>query len=205
MNYPEFIYPNLYISANEASRQNQKYYFILIFCEYVSLTISAVLSSNFFKSSLYFSAATLVLFFSLLIFIIRTAIKPEKNWYQNRALAESIKTSTWRYIMRAEPFHNKNLDDARSNFAAYLKNILKSNRFLGRDISNTPADKDQITKEMDAIRSMIVNDRHKYYLKYRISEQRSWYSKKAIQSKKYFTLLSCIAFGVYFLLYFCHY
>ncbi|HCB7267327.1 TPA: SLATT domain-containing protein, partial [Escherichia coli] len=28
--------------------------------------------------------------------------KPEKEWYGCRALAESIKTSTWRYMMRAE-------------------------------------------------------------------------------------------------------
>ncbi|WP_238833274.1 DUF4231 domain-containing protein [Vibrio vulnificus] len=32
--------------------------------------------------------------------------KYEKTWYNGRAVAESIKTSTWRYTMRAVPFED---------------------------------------------------------------------------------------------------
>src|SRR5690606_15189811 len=30
--------------------------------------------------------------------------KPDRIWYNARAVAESVKTLTWRYMMRAEPF-----------------------------------------------------------------------------------------------------
>ncbi|MCV5359976.1 DUF4231 domain-containing protein, partial [Escherichia coli] len=55
------------------------------------------------------------------------SVRPEKLWYGGRAVAESIKTITWRYVCRAEPFQG---DDqvARKDFHHTLKAIIEQNR-----------------------------------------------------------------------------
>ena len=48
----------------------------------------------------------LLFFISGLITVVIQLLKKEKDWYAGRALAESVKTLSWRFIMCAEPYEH---------------------------------------------------------------------------------------------------
>ena len=112
-------------------------------------------------------------------------MKPEQDWYKGRALAESIKTSCWRYCMRAEPFGDAdNLAVRRADFRNYLRSILDANRHIGERLPADDAANDQITRSMEVTRSYDLHKRMQLYEEYRIRDQRSWYAIKASRNRR---------------------
>ncbi|WP_257788651.1 DUF4231 domain-containing protein [Shewanella psychrophila] len=111
--------------------------------------------------------------------------KYEKTWYNGRAVAESIKTSTWRYSMRATPFEDASrIQIPKSEFRSMLSNILKNNRELGESIGEHEDTGDQITSEMNRIRMLSTKERLDFYVEHRVDDQRLWYTKKAAYNKR---------------------
>lgn len=177
-------YPALYTGANDLSNNSQSTYLNLLRWEYGLLVVAAAIAmvshpSKFVQvihGLLFIALAALLLF--------RAKSKPEEDWYKGRALAESIKTLTWRYCMRAAPFQDANdVRIVRAHFRNQLKEILESNRHIGDRIPPNSAAEDQITQIMDEVRSLSLSERRAYYLKERIKEQRTWYVTKASDNK----------------------
>lgn len=162
-----------------------------------------------------------IISFVLFVIIIFTTIyqrvkRYDRTWYNGRAVAESLKTRTWRFVMRAEPYYdNSNINNVKHFFIADIREIFDQNRELSAELIGDWEMDDTITQSMLEIRAMDYKERLNYYIKYRINEQRLWYYKKAKYNKnigKYwfyglvcfyflilvFTLLS-IAYDLYFL------
>ena len=68
--------------------------------------------------------AAIVLLGSIVAKYIAKQRADEKEWFDGRAVAESVKTLSWRYMMRLEPFE----DDATSDhkFMEELNSILET-------------------------------------------------------------------------------
>ena len=180
-----FGYPALYGSASQLSAKSQTSYLQLIRGEYCLLILAAILSLDLSKKPLYFIAYALVFLASLAILIMRTWRKPEQDWYKGRALAESIKTSCWRYCMRAEPFGDADsVAVRRAEFRNHLRAILNANRHIGDRIPPDEAANDQITATMEGTRALPLEGRKTFYEIHRIREQRRWYARKASANKK---------------------
>lgn len=117
--------------------------------------------------------------------------RPDRDWYASRAVAESIKTITWRYISRAEPFNNSD-DSDRTGFKRKLKAIIEQNQDIAGLFTSNLASV-QITDEMEMRRSKQMTARMDFYKSKRIIEQQNWYASKASQNeksvKKFFMLL----------------
>jgi hypothetical protein len=167
-------YPALYTCADAGSTEKQSWYFTLILAEYTLLGAAAILSMT---SD--FLAYALVLVFSLGIMLWRSFSKPEQDWYRCRALAESVKTSTWRYIMRAEPFSDAEPTAAKAKFRSYLSEVLRTNEGLGALAAGIEDAGKHTTDEMEAIRRLPWKARRDYYLTHRIDEQCGWYKRKS--------------------------
>lgn len=173
-------YPALYGSASRSSAAAQSQYFLFIVAEYGLLILASVLSLGFETipeaPMFYFfavAAATVVL-------LIMATKKPEREWYGCRALSESIKTSTWRYMMRAEPFHDGiQIAAANAEFRGVLEALLKMNRHFQDAIARFPPTGEQITSEMRLNREKSLNQRQALYAEKRIGEQLRWYTQKA--------------------------
>ncbi len=138
-----------------------------------------------------FEGATFHLFYALAFLgaltalLTRALMKPEQRWYRCRALAESVKTLTWRYMMRAAPFaQSSKLPMARSEFRNHLQALLDENRSVAEMIASDWADESQITDEMDRIRELPLSERVAFYGSERVKEQRTWYSRKAGENKR---------------------
>lgn len=178
-------YPALFRSADSASNANQRKYLWLIRIEYALLFVAAVFSMNLFSSPDFYLAYALVFVIATAALLIRALSKPEQDWYRCRALAESVKTLTWRYVMRASPFQENPTSGqiARSEFRNQLQSMLNENKETAAKIASNFSADDQVTEEMERIRSKSRGTRMAYYLENRINDQRTWYAKKAAWNK----------------------
>lgn len=168
--------PGLYQSANQASLNAQESYFrglrwylILLICAaFVSYArpsdiVGALLSAGLFLVTL-----------GILIFI--RVQRPDDTWYNGRAVAESVKTRSWRWMMRAEPYEDcENIEIVSKQFINDLKAILDQNKSLSHHLQSTSAAKDPISKTMKLVRSYSVEDRLSIYVDQRVQNQIEWY------------------------------
>jgi hypothetical protein len=103
--------------------------------------------------------------------------RPDRQWYDGRALAESSKTLAWRYAVGGEPFPRSGDPGAADElFVTRLRALQGTTpaRLGGAD-PTTQA----ISPKMRAVREAPLADRRDAYLADRIQEQRRWYTGKA--------------------------
>ncbi|MGJ1194546.1 MULTISPECIES: DUF4231 domain-containing protein [Sphingobacterium] len=172
-------YPYLYKITDAASRNAQFYYINGIRTYLILLVIGAIFA--FLKPFLEFPIfwfTTVIFVIGLGLLLIQAFKRYDEIWYNGRAVAESVKTRTFRYIMKAAPYN-----ESDAHFVQDLKDILKDNKVISEN-SGIDSDFDVVTAQMKKVRGMNLEDRKTYYLQYRIDEQRSWYAKKANWNKK---------------------
>ncbi|MEZ5900325.1 MAG: DUF4231 domain-containing protein [Hyphomicrobiaceae bacterium] len=189
-------YPALFLDADAASNLYQAKFLQLIRGEYFALFLAALFSMNIFAGVFYYVLYAGIFFVGLLVLVSRAQSKPEQWWYRCRALAESVKTLTWRYMMRAAPF---NVDDATAKLRLRdeLHEMFVENKETAKQITNDWSGNNQITAAMVAVRAMKRADRMKYYLDNRVDDQRSWYkreSKMNRDSARFWVWMSGIAY-----------
>jgi hypothetical protein len=115
-------YPHLYEITNERSAKNQWYFLNGVRAEYALLIFTAVNSSLSYDGKYITNLALFILLIILLL--VRNVINFEQKWYKYRAVTESIKTTTWKFAMKAEPFNGDEETHNAKQYVEYLKNIL---------------------------------------------------------------------------------
>jgi hypothetical protein len=182
MSTSELEYPALYDSANRGSVKAQKKFLHTIKLEYLLLFFVSIASATRGLSGLSPFMITLLLVMLAGLFVFKIVNKLDQDWYRCRALAESVKTSTWRFSMRAHPFEDTDsIDIPKANFRNLLKDILQANRHIAANLETTASE--QVTSSMIDIRKLSLEERMAYYVKNRIDNQRIWYSKKSTANK----------------------
>jgi hypothetical protein len=176
-------YPALFLDADKASNGFQRSFLLLIFGEYLALFAAAVFSMSFLGGVAYYVLFAGMFFIGLIVLIARALSKPDQWWYRCRALAESVKTLTWRYMMHATPFNGTDAE-ARIEFRSQLGLILRENLETAKRITEDRSGSHQITPTMDEVRARSLEERVKFYLEHRIGEQRNWYRRKARENRK---------------------
>jgi SMODS and SLOG-associating 2TM effector domain 3/SMODS and SLOG-associating 2TM effector domain 1 len=107
--------------------------------------------------------------------------RPDKAWYDGRAVAESAKTLAWKFAVGALPFPvEMDLADARRALVLRLQSVREEFPGLELDPSTAPAISDWMLEQ----RGSGFDDRRESYLAARIGDQKLWYSTKAALSKK---------------------
>ena len=105
--------------------------------------------------------------------------KPERTWYEARAIAESVKTLSWRYAVGGEPF---NIGvDPEPRVAELFLDRLKTLFDVVRDLDLSPPNSsgEQITRAMRDARTLSLIDRKTLYERDRVEAQQNWYQAKA--------------------------
>lgn len=178
-------FPALYNSADSASLKAQSAYFNALKL-YLFLLVLAALVSFTYPADVYAAIGSAALFLVTLGIIIWLKVqKPEDIWYNGRAVAESVKTRTWRWVMKAEPYDKDvSEEQAKREFLNDLKAILDQNRSLSHFLEWTPGLGEAISQKMVAIRSNPWAERLETYIKGRIDNQSHWYSKKSQLNKR---------------------
>ncbi len=174
--------PGLYQASNSASIKEQSKYFKGIFFYILLLTIAALFA--FFSDNTPNAIAKIIsaiLFLtSLGVMIWLRVAKPDDIWYNGRAVAESVKTRAWRWMLRAEPYEDtEDIEIMRKKFVKNLKAILEQNKSLIGKLGISAVVEEPISTQMLNVRSLSIIDRVAVYRKKRITNQALWYSKKA--------------------------
>ncbi len=186
-------YPALYQAADEASIKCQRNYLFLM-RSYLLILILAAFLSFFGITTKFLAIISSILFLTTISISIYILVKQyQKKWYNLRAVAESVKTVTWRYMMCAEPFsHNQNNKEAKQKFSETLINILHQNKTEVDEFSGFSNSSDQLSETMQNVREGNIEERKLFYLENRIKEQRKWYSQKTISNKSGYKFWFCI-------------
>ena len=182
-------YPTLYRCADATSIKAQNTY-LLLNKVYLGLLVLGSLISAFatilsptINNYLYIGLAA-VLVVGLFIFWVMRARKDEKIWFDSRAVAESVKTATWRFMMGIPPFHEEST--AEAIFIDNLKEIREARPHLGKHLAaEMNADGSAITEFMKRMQTSSLEERRDFYLKARIRDQKTWYTKKARSNADY--------------------
>lgn len=178
-------FPALFLSSDAAAEKYQKIFLSLVGGEYFLLSIASILSLSVFTGGLVYLASACVFITSLIVLMTRSMTKPEQDWYKCRALAESVKTLTWRYVMRATPFHDDHSGQGpRGELRENLERIFSANQAIAEKIDENWSAMDQITAEMERIRALPLGERKSFYQLHRIADQRGWYHRKAIWNRR---------------------
>jgi hypothetical protein len=170
-------FPALYLSANKLSNLSQQHFYKAIAAQLFLLVGSAILSIISINHWSIHVLQLILLLGSLGCSIYLFSMRPDRLWYAGRAVAESIKTITWRYVSRAEPFQ---ISDgiARNAFQQTLKAIIDQNQEVCQALTEH-LNGLQITPLMETLRSQDFIVRRATYASERIGDQLNWYAKKA--------------------------
>lgn len=175
-------YPHLYEITNERSTKNQRCFLNGIRAEYALLIFIAVNSSLSYMEKY---SVNLVLFFLLIVLLlVRNIINFEQKWYKYRAVTESIKTTTWKFAMKAEPFSGAEENKDARQYIIYINNIIKDSKYAIKTETLKNIERDTFSVFLIKIREMNYEQRRDLYIEQRIEEQRTWYAKKSIFNKR---------------------
>jgi hypothetical protein len=112
------------------------------------------------------------------------ALRPEKAWYQGRAVAESVKSLAWRYAVGGHPFGRSDSGAADSDalFAERIRDILEDHH----DVQPLPTrdGAEAITPWMHHLRSSSLASRKQTYQRERVENQRAWYAQRARSNQR---------------------
>lgn len=187
-------YPALYHATDSAAITAQAKYLRALKWQNGLVVTASILVLIGIDNAFAAGLAAFLFFGTLSISVFIAVRKYESIWYRARATAESVKTMTWRFVMRAEPYEGVGSGvDVEQKFRDRLYEALRETEKLGAFLTESSSAFDQITSEMTRLRSLGLNERKQIYETKRISEQRSWYSSKATQNKRkndiYFALM----------------
>lgn len=102
--------------------------------------------------------------------------RPDKAWYDGRAVAESTKTLAWKYATGGVPFPLSMADDEATRGLVDKLGELK-NQFP--DLVLEPVATPQVSSWMRELRFKPLDERKRVYIEARLNDQQHWYQSKA--------------------------
>lgn len=192
-------FPILFKIADDKSKSSQNK-FININLSILILLILSSLSSIFTKD---ISAPNSLVVFCTFCLVISTILnlfilffKPEKKWYEGRAIAESVKTLTWKFITGTKPFDlSLNSKEYQILFNENLKKIIGQKKDFFVLIGKKYPNENMISQEMIDIRELDFESRKTIYLEERIQNQINWYSRNSKKNSKNKNITFCLMLG----------
>ncbi len=173
---------------DEAAIKTQRKHYRVLKLQTVVLLLVAGISSLSLPASL---TATRAIGFGILVVLILLVNsiaqirKYDRRWFACRAVAESVKVQTWRFVMRADPYTgDSDFQSLIGNFVDDIMQSLKSQPEAILEVGSQPVERTQITRFMEETRKKSLDERRRFYVEQRIQDQKVWYSKKASQNSK---------------------
>lgn len=160
-------------------------------------TVTGVLSLGGFEAvQIQAAAAALVFTAGIAVTFYLKSQAFENKWYVGRALAESIKSLTWKYITKGEPFVDKLTDEEVDGiFVKTLKAMLDENRDYTSITYAGLGAETVVTDKMREFRNQDLENRRSSYVDLRVKDQQQWYKRKSLFNKRKASINFWIAIG----------
>ncbi len=186
-----FDFPGIYKEADKISNQTQRMYLLILRIFLSLLVISSILVmyfDNIWEMNVINAVISLVILSLSFVFFLYDF---QGIWYNARAVAESIKTSCWRYAIRAEPY-NIEEDDSKLLLIDTMKAIVEMNKEFKKYITAEYAADAQLPDSLWNIRMLSFEQRLDYYHLNRVVEQLEWYTNKSKSNRVDTVIYSCL-------------
>jgi len=183
-------FPALYRCADDASNSAQWWYIRWFAVNLGFLITGAVVGSMNFtdiehKRIIQIIAAA-CFFLALGTTLLLAARRWERVWYSGRAVAESVKSLTWKFVSGADPFPvTLDPSDAAKRFTEALEELVHENKSIAAAFSGPNATDEQITADMNKLRESSVGVIRDVYLAQRVNQQQEWYANKSALNRSY--------------------
>lgn len=169
--------PGLHHAADTSAASAKRTYLRLTLLSLGALTFAAVAGAAGGRGAAVAVVSLFLLASSLRFYLV--ANRPERAWYDGRAIAESVKTLSWRYAVGGHPFPiSLSPDEVDRRYVAVVQSLLASLRgvYLPTDTRGSSA---PISDGMRESRLAPPEDRRDLYLTGRIDDQEGWYGMRA--------------------------
>lgn len=178
-------YPNIFKKADSKSLSSQNFFTRFNLGILFLLVLSTVISSIQIDNGWLSIGSSILLVISLILTIWIMYFKPEKTWYDGRAIAESTKSLTWKFITGTKPFGYKlKSSDAEEKLIKNLKQIIGQKKEFFQLIGEEFGEGEQITDSMRKLRKLDFKEKVEYYAINRLEDQKDWYYKKSKENRK---------------------
>jgi len=201
---PTPIYPTLYYASDNASNRAQAAELLCYRLNSAFLIIASALTLFSTMTMIVAIASAIAFLVSLSAYLYSQHKNYKGQWYQARALAESIKTASWRFMMKADPFDSSSTAQDTSRYINLLRELLKENSTLGEMLADYKTNSvEQLTTLALDIRDRSYREKRMIYLRDRIDDQLEWYLRNSRDNKKHskrYKIWITVMYGVAILL-----
>lgn len=176
-------FPSLYQSSDKAAIQMQRKCFALRRWHLVFLILGsggAALTTIISEVSLteLNIGIAVILLIGFVISIVSYIRKYNEKWFNCRAIAESVKTATWRFMMSATPFEEDN--SSEEIFRSKINEIQKHRQSVLSTLAPYQDSEAKLISDfMRNVRGKSTEERKNQYIKSRLLDQKTWYTKKS--------------------------
>ena len=178
-------YPALFQVADASSVTGQRVYRRLVEVELSFVLLGAAFGGvgAFVPqwASLLASLASAGLIASIALKLINRQSGSDQRWFDGRAVAETVKTQAWRFMMRLAPYATDATADQA--FADDVLSAIKARPDLQQPLEMLPATASQISDVMLAVRRLSLEERRNLYVEQRIDDQAAWYRQRAVANR----------------------
>jgi SMODS and SLOG-associating 2TM effector domain 3/SMODS and SLOG-associating 2TM effector domain 1 len=122
--------------------------------------------------------------------------RPDRLWYDGRAVAESAKTLTWRYLVGGSPFGRKEATDREAERLLLDRFRQITGDLRGAHLVPVSGDSEQLSPALRAIRALPLEERRELYRSERIGGQQAWYARSARRNERRATQWSLVLTGL---------
>ena len=160
----------------------------------VAMPVAALLWPLAEDSPRYFAIASAgSILLALTASFVNRGFKLLELWYTSRALAESLKSESWRFVMRAGDYMGQ---EAQTGFVRTVQSLMLTEIVKRRIplLSEVTSEK-LVTHEMTRLRSLAPAQRHAFYVAHRLTDQHAWYRERALANRQAETTWFVAAIG----------
>jgi hypothetical protein len=110
--------------------------------------------------------------------------RPDRLWYDGRAVAESAKTLTWRYVVGGSPFGRQEADDREAERLLLDRFRQIAADLRGAHLVPVAGEAGQLRPELRRLRGLPLEERRELYRSQRINAQQAWYARSARRNER---------------------
>ncbi len=163
-------FPNYYIAGDQASLMAQRLYTRYVRLDLFLMVLSTSLTIYNFQSEeskkIIYIISGIIMLIAIIFSLVIKNKKYEDIWYRGRALAESVKTLTWRYMTKSEYFDSSITDEeAKLRFTNRMRELHEEFKDLHSSLKAKHLSLPVINNEMGKVRKLDLRGRKKILFK----------------------------------------
>ncbi|HEY3317652.1 MAG TPA: DUF4231 domain-containing protein [Coriobacteriia bacterium] len=194
-------YPRTYAEADRLAKRTQSLHQALTKANLLLLAFAAMLAIvgallPAQVARVMSGVAAFLTFCAVIIWFILARGRFDNLWFDARAVAESLKTMTWRYMMHGRPYESGlTKKDADDRFFSEIAEVLDEQA----DVANRlkcPENAPEITDKMREVRGMPWEERLHIYVQDRVRDQKQYYGRRSNEHRRSAQQWSAIVFAL---------